>query len=103
MLPERRTVGALLAHLAQAIPQQEAVVFPPRRLTHAALYAQATAVASGLWRLGIRHQTEGAPRDGCAALLACPVGATEMGVDHILMYGYSEGFLCDPLYPGRPS
>ena len=54
MLPEPRTVGALLAYLAQAIPQQEAVVLPPRRLTYAVLYAQATAVASGLWRLGIR-------------------------------------------------
>jgi fatty-acyl-CoA synthase len=54
MLPERRTVGALLAHLAQAMPQQEAVVLPPRRLTYAMLYAQATAVAGGLWRLGIR-------------------------------------------------
>ena len=53
MLPERRTVDALLAHLAQAIPQQEAVVLPPQRLTYAALYAQATAVAGGLWRLGI--------------------------------------------------
>jgi non-ribosomal peptide synthetase component E (peptide arylation enzyme) len=54
MLPERRTVGALLAHLAQAMPQQEAVVLPPRRLTYAGLYAQATVVAGGLWRLGIR-------------------------------------------------
>jgi acyl-CoA synthetase (AMP-forming)/AMP-acid ligase II len=54
MLPERRTVSALLAHLAQAMPQQEAVVLPPWRLTYAALYAQATVVASGLWRLGIR-------------------------------------------------
>src|SRR5262249_6278716 len=54
MLPERRTVGDLLAHLAQAIPQQEAVVLPPRRLTYAALYAQATVLAGGLWRLGIR-------------------------------------------------
>jgi acyl-CoA synthetase (AMP-forming)/AMP-acid ligase II len=54
MLPERRTVGALLAHLAQAMPQQEAVVWLPQRLTYAALYAQATAVAGGLWRLGIR-------------------------------------------------
>jgi fatty-acyl-CoA synthase len=54
MLPEQRTVGALLAHLAQAMPQQEAVVFPPLRLTYAVLYAQATVVAGGLWRLGIR-------------------------------------------------
>ena len=54
MLPERRTVGALLAHLAQTMPQQEAVVFPPRRLTYAMLYTQATAVAAGLWQLGIR-------------------------------------------------
>ncbi len=54
MLPERKTVGTLLEHLAQAMPQQEAVVFPPRRLTYAALYAQAAVVASGLWRLGIR-------------------------------------------------
>src|SRR5882724_444113 len=54
MLPERRTVGAILAHLAQAMPEQEAVVFPPRRLTYAALYAQAAVVAGGLWRLGIR-------------------------------------------------
>ena len=54
MLPEQRTVGALLAHLAQVMPQQEAVVLPPRRLTYAGLYAQATAVAGGLWRLGIR-------------------------------------------------
>src|SRR5882724_10515302 len=54
MLPERKTVGTLLAHLAQAMPQQEAVVLPPRRLTYAALYAQAAAVASGLWSLGIR-------------------------------------------------
>ena len=53
MLPERRTVGGLLAHLAQVMPQQEAVILPPRRLTYAALYAQA-AVASGLWCLGIR-------------------------------------------------
>ena len=52
MLPERRTVGT---HLAQTIPEQEAVVFPLQRLTYAALYAQATAVACGLWRLGIRH------------------------------------------------
>jgi fatty-acyl-CoA synthase len=36
------------------MPQQEAVVLPPRRLTYAGLYAQATAVAGGLWRLGIR-------------------------------------------------
>ena len=34
MLAEHRTVGALLAHLAQAIPQQEAIVFPPQRLTY---------------------------------------------------------------------
>jgi fatty-acyl-CoA synthase len=54
MLPEHRTVGALLAHLAQAMPEQEAVVLPPRRLTYAGLYAQAAAVAGGLWRLGIR-------------------------------------------------
>lgn len=55
MLPEHRTVGVLLAHLAQTIPQQEAVVFPPQRLTYTALYAQALLVAGGLWRLGIRH------------------------------------------------
>jgi fatty-acyl-CoA synthase len=55
MLAAQRTVGALLAHLAQTIPQQEAVIFPPQRLTYAALYAQATAVAGGLWRVGIRH------------------------------------------------
>ena len=54
MLPERRTVGALLAYLAQVMPQQEAVVFPPQRLSYAGLYAQATVVAGGLWRLGIR-------------------------------------------------
>jgi fatty-acyl-CoA synthase len=54
MLAERSTVGALLAHLAQAIPEQEAVVWPPQRLTYATLYAQATAVAGGLWGLGIR-------------------------------------------------
>jgi fatty-acyl-CoA synthase len=36
------------------MPQQDAVVWPPRRLTYAALYAQATVVAGGLWRLGIR-------------------------------------------------
>jgi fatty-acyl-CoA synthase len=54
ILPEPRTVGALLARLAQDMPQQEAVVFPPQRLTYAALYAQAMAVAGGLWRLGIR-------------------------------------------------
>ena len=54
MLPERRTVGALLAYLDQAMSKQEAVVLPPRRLTYAALYAQATAVAGGLWRLDIR-------------------------------------------------
>ena len=55
MLPEQRTVGALLAHLAQVSPQQEAVVLTPQRLTYATLYAQATAMASGLWQLGIRH------------------------------------------------
>ena len=44
MLPEYRTVGALLAHLAQAMPEQEAVVWPPRPLTYAGLYAQAAAV-----------------------------------------------------------
>jgi fatty-acyl-CoA synthase len=54
MLAEPSTVGALLAHLAQAIPEQEAVVWPPQRLTYAALYAQATAMAGGLWGLGIR-------------------------------------------------
>ena len=37
MLPERRTVGALLAHLAQAMPQQEAVVLSPWRLPYATL------------------------------------------------------------------
>jgi hypothetical protein len=42
MLPERRTVSALLAYLAQVMPQQEAVVLPPRRPPYAALYAQAT-------------------------------------------------------------
>jgi fatty-acyl-CoA synthase len=52
MLPERRTVDALLAHLAQT--PAGSVVFPPQRLTYAALYAQATAVVSGLWQLGIR-------------------------------------------------
>ena len=54
MLTERRTVGTLLAHLAQAMPQQEAVVLPPRRLTYAGLYAQATVMACGLWQLSIR-------------------------------------------------
>src|SRR5215831_17720604 len=64
MLPERRTVGDLLAHLAQAMPQQEVVVLPPRRLTYAALYAQAMAVAGGLWQLGIR------PREPVALLVS---------------------------------
>jgi fatty-acyl-CoA synthase len=54
MLAQRSTVGTLLAYLAHAIPEQEAVVWPPQRLTYAALYAQATAVASGLWDVGIR-------------------------------------------------
>jgi fatty-acyl-CoA synthase len=54
MLAQRSTVGTLLAYLAHAMPQQEAVVWPPQRLTYAALYAQATAVAGGLWGLGIR-------------------------------------------------
>ena len=49
MLAQRSTVGALLAYLAHTIPEQEAVVWPPQRLTYAALYAQATAVAGGLW------------------------------------------------------
>lgn len=55
MLPEQKTVGALLAHLAQAMPHQEAVVFPLRRLTYAALYEEAAAMAGGLRRMGIRH------------------------------------------------
>lgn len=55
MLPAQRTVGALLAHLAAVMPQQEAVVFPPQRLTYAALYEQATMMAAGLWSLGIRR------------------------------------------------
>src|SRR5262249_36839332 len=51
----------------QAMPQQEAVVLPPRRLTYAALYAQATAVAGGLWRLGVR------PEEPVALLMSnCP-------------------------------
>jgi fatty-acyl-CoA synthase len=54
MLAQRSTVGTLLASLAQAIPEQEAVVWPPQRLTYATLYAQATMVASGLWDVGIR-------------------------------------------------
>jgi fatty-acyl-CoA synthase len=54
MLAQRSTVGTLLAYLAHAIPEQEAVVWPPQRLTYAALYAQATAAASGLWDVGIR-------------------------------------------------
>jgi fatty-acyl-CoA synthase len=54
MLPARRTVGTLLTHLAQAMPQQEAVVLPPRRMSYATLYTQAMAVAAGLWQLGIR-------------------------------------------------
>jgi fatty-acyl-CoA synthase len=54
MLAQRSTVGTLLAYLAHAIPEQEAVVWPPQRLTYAALYAQATVVASGLWDVGIR-------------------------------------------------
>jgi fatty-acyl-CoA synthase len=54
MLAQRSTVGTLLAYLAHAIPEQEAVVWPPQRLTYAALYAQAMAVASGLWDVGIR-------------------------------------------------
>jgi hypothetical protein len=39
MLAQRSTVGTLLAYLAHAIPEQEAVVWPPQRLTYAALYA----------------------------------------------------------------
>jgi acyl-CoA synthetase (AMP-forming)/AMP-acid ligase II len=54
MLAEPSTIGALLAHLAHTIAEQEAVVWPPQRLTYGALYAQATAMAGGLWGLGIR-------------------------------------------------
>jgi fatty-acyl-CoA synthase len=54
MLAQWSTVGALLAHLAHVIPEREAVVWPPQRLTYAALYAQATTVARGLWEVGIR-------------------------------------------------
>jgi fatty-acyl-CoA synthase len=54
MLAQWSTVGTLLAHLAQAIPEREAVVWPPQRLTYATLYAQATAVARGLRDVGIR-------------------------------------------------
>lgn len=53
-LPEPHTIGTLLAHLAQVAPEQEAVVLPPQRLTYAMLYRQATAMARGLWHLGIR-------------------------------------------------
>jgi fatty-acyl-CoA synthase len=54
ILAQRSTVGTLLAYLAHTIPEQEAVVWPPQRLTYATLYAQATAVARGLWDVGIR-------------------------------------------------
>lgn len=48
MLAQWSTVGTLLAHLAHAIPEREAVAWPPQRLTYAALFAQATSVARGL-------------------------------------------------------
>ena len=71
------------------MPQQGAVGLPPRRLTYAALYAPATVVAGGRWRLGIRP---GEPiallvsnrpewitvAFGCA-LLGAPVVATSTG------------------------
>jgi hypothetical protein len=47
MPPAPSTVGALLAHLAQVMPQQEAVVFPPQRLTYAALYEQVAENRAG--------------------------------------------------------
>lgn len=54
MLPATRTISALLDHLAEALPQHEAVVFPPLRLTYAALREQVLAIARGLWQGGIR-------------------------------------------------
>ncbi|MBM3225164.1 MAG: AMP-binding protein [Candidatus Tectomicrobia bacterium] len=54
-LPALHTAGALLAHLAEILPQHEAVVWPPQRVTYAALYAQARTIARGLWQLGIRR------------------------------------------------
>jgi fatty-acyl-CoA synthase len=64
MLAQWSTVGTLLAHLARAVPERDAVVWPPRRLTYAALYAQATAVARGLWAVGVR------PREPVALLVS---------------------------------
>jgi non-ribosomal peptide synthetase component F len=54
MLTQWSTVGTLLAHLAHAFPEREAVVWPPQRLTYATLAAQATTVARGLWAVGVR-------------------------------------------------
>lgn len=51
------TVGALLTHLAQSIPDNEALVYPDRnlRLSFAQLEAEARLIARGLMACGIEH------------------------------------------------
>jgi non-ribosomal peptide synthetase component E (peptide arylation enzyme) len=62
MLTPWSTVGTLLAHLAHAIPEREAVVWAPQQLTYAGLYAHATTAACGRWAsaLGSRSPCWGA-------------------------------------------
>src|SRR5262245_52399064 len=64
MLTPWSTIGTLWAHLAHACPEREAVVWPPPRLTEAALRAHATTVARGLWAQGVR------PREPVALLVS---------------------------------
>ena len=104
MLPERRTVGALLAHLAQAMPQQEAVVFPPRRLTYAGLYKQATVVAGGLGTWASARGTNRAPDEHRPVdhhrPRPCPDRRARGGAQHVVAPG---GFLSMSWTTPRPS
>ena len=46
-------IGALLAHLAEALPDRDALVYPARRFSFAELEAEARLVARGLMAVGV--------------------------------------------------
>jgi len=52
--PRSRTVGALLAEMADRFPEREAVVDARRRLTYRAFRDESLQVARGLYSLGVR-------------------------------------------------
>ncbi len=111
--PRSRTLPKLLQEVAEALPNNEAIVGARTRLTYAELTAEARKVAKGLYASGVRRGDKvGILMGNCPEWIVSALGITTLGavivglntwstkseLEYLLSHSDTKVLIADPVY-----